>query len=52
MVNVHTTDQNARMERIDKISSLIGNYLLRGYKMLADECGTCGTVLLEVCYMW
>lgn len=48
MVNVFTADQNERMERLDRISSLIGNYLLRGYKMLAEECDTCATVLLEV----
>ncbi|XP_063686188.1 uncharacterized protein LOC134819969 [Bolinopsis microptera] len=47
MVNVYSTDQNERMERLDRISSLVGNYLLRGYKMLADECETCHTVLLE-----
>ena len=49
MVNVHTTDGNERAERLDRISSIVGSYLLRGYKMLASECGTCGTVLLEVC---
>lgn len=47
MVNVYSADQNERMERLDQISSLVGNYLLRGYKMLADECGTCRTVILE-----
>ena len=48
MVNVFSADQNERMERLDRISSLVGNYLLRGYKMLAEECETCATVLLEV----
>ena len=51
MVNVYSADQNERMERLDQISSLVGNYLLRGYKMLADECGTCRTVILEVSYI-
>ena len=50
MVNVFTADQNERMERLDRISSLVGNYLLRGYKMLAEECEICATVLLEVIY--
>ena len=50
MVNVYSADQNERMERLDRISSLVGNYLLRGYKMLAEECETCSTVLLEVFY--
>lgn len=48
MANMYTADQNERSERLDRISSLIGSYLLRGYKMLADECATCSTVLLEV----
>eukprot|EP00116_Pleurobrachia_bachei_P013133 sb/3473395/ len=41
------TMSNERMDRLDKISNLVGGYLLRGYKMLADECEKCGTVLLE-----
>lgn len=48
MVNVYSADVNERMDRLDRISSLVGNYLLRGYKMLAEECGICSTVLLEV----
>ena len=41
-------DHNTRAERLDRISSAVGTYLLRGYKMLAEECPQCGTVLLEV----
>ncbi|KAK4297447.1 hypothetical protein Pmani_030142 [Petrolisthes manimaculis] len=37
----------ARRERNDKISSLMGQYLLKGYKMLATVCPTCDCVLLE-----
>lgn len=32
----------ARKERQDKISKAIGDYLLKGYKMLASSCSTCG----------
>merc|ERR1712223_1562132 len=44
---------NARRERSDKISKLMGDYMLKGYKMLATTCGvqkhggTCGTIELE-----
>ena len=34
----------ARRERSDKISKVLGQYLLKGYKMLShicDECGVC-----------
>ncbi|XP_032872807.1 protein ZNRD2 [Amblyraja radiata] len=37
----------ARRERQDKISKLMGDYLLKGYRMLADSCVECGTVLLQ-----
>lgn len=32
----------ARRERQDKISKLMGDYLLKGYKMLGDCCDACG----------
>lgn len=31
----------ARRERQDKISKLMGDYLLKGYKMLGETCGQC-----------
>ncbi|XP_067877846.1 protein ZNRD2 isoform X2 [Heterodontus francisci] len=37
----------ARRERQDKITKLMGDYLLKGYRMLADCCQECGTVLLQ-----
>ncbi|XP_029304174.1 protein ZNRD2 isoform X2 [Cottoperca gobio] len=37
----------ARRERQDKISKLMGDYLLKGYRMLGDCCGVCGTILLQ-----
>ncbi|XP_072301826.1 protein ZNRD2 [Eucyclogobius newberryi] len=37
----------ARRERQDKISKLMGDYLLKGYKMLGECCDTCGTILLQ-----
>lgn len=37
----------ARRERMDKISGIMGDYLLKGYKMLSDVCGICSTILLE-----
>ncbi|XP_046876679.1 protein ZNRD2 [Hypomesus transpacificus] len=37
----------ARRDRQDKISKLMGGYLLKGYKMLGDCCDTCGTILLQ-----
>ncbi|KAK5614294.1 hypothetical protein CRENBAI_004265 [Crenichthys baileyi] len=37
----------ARRERQDKISKLMGDYLLKGYKMLGDSCEVCGTILLQ-----
>ncbi|XP_078058927.1 protein ZNRD2 [Mustelus asterias] len=37
----------ARRERQDKITKLMGDYLLKGYRMLADSCPECGTVLLQ-----
>uniref|UniRef100_A0A023G158 Putative sjogren's syndrome/scleroderma autoantigen 1 protein n=1 Tax=Amblyomma parvum TaxID=251391 RepID=A0A023G158_AMBPA len=37
----------ARRERMDKISGIMGDYLLKGYKMLSDVCDICSTILLE-----
>ena len=37
----------AKRERSDKISKLMGDYLLKGYKMLATSCGVCYTVELQ-----
>lgn len=37
----------ARRERSDKISKIMGDYLLKGYKMLGSVCGVCETILLE-----
>ncbi|XP_003745975.1 Sjoegren syndrome/scleroderma autoantigen 1 [Galendromus occidentalis] len=36
-----------RRERNDKISALLGSYMLRGYKMLGETCQVCDTILLE-----
>lgn len=32
----------ARRERQDRISRLMGDYLLRGYRMLSETCADCG----------
>ena len=32
----------AKKERSDKISKLMGEYLLKGYRMLATTCAVCG----------
>ncbi|XP_072031617.1 protein ZNRD2-like [Amphiura filiformis] len=37
----------AKRERADKISKLMGDYLLKGYKMLGTTCKTCDTILLK-----
>ncbi|XP_022252157.1 Sjoegren syndrome/scleroderma autoantigen 1 homolog isoform X2 [Limulus polyphemus] len=37
----------AKRERADKISSLMGDYLLKGYKMLNTICEMCETILLK-----
>ena len=37
----------AKRERSDKISKLMGDYLLKGYKMLATSCTICFTVELQ-----
>nr|XP_053648551.1 protein ZNRD2-like isoform X1 [Cherax quadricarinatus] len=37
----------ARSERNNKISSIMGQYLLKGYKMLAITCPICDCILLE-----
>ncbi|CAM2116948.1 protein ZNRD2 isoform X1 [Lepidochelys kempii] len=37
----------ARRERQDKISRVMGDYLLKGYRMLGECCEECGTILLQ-----
>lgn len=37
----------ARRERQDQISKRMGDYLLKGYKMLATTCPHCDTILLQ-----
>ncbi|XP_077312999.1 protein ZNRD2 isoform X1 [Lithobates pipiens] len=37
----------ARQERQDKVSRLMGDYLLKGYRMLGESCDICGTILLQ-----
>ncbi|KAM6969744.1 protein ZNRD2 [Aplochiton taeniatus] len=37
----------ARRDRQDKVSKLMGDYLLKGYKMLGECCELCGTILLQ-----
>ncbi|XP_033733904.1 protein ZNRD2-like [Pecten maximus] len=37
----------ARRERSDKISKIMGDYLLKGYKMLGIVCDQCSTILME-----
>ncbi|TRY64331.1 hypothetical protein TCAL_11254 [Tigriopus californicus] len=37
----------AKRERSDKISKIIGQYLLKGYKMLATSCPQCSSIELE-----
>ncbi|XP_054855574.1 protein ZNRD2 isoform X2 [Eublepharis macularius] len=37
----------ARRERQDKISKLMSEYLLKGYRMLGECCEDCGTILLQ-----
>ena len=34
----------ARRDRSDRISKIMGGYLLKGYKMLASECKRCGVI--------
>ncbi|PAA82529.1 hypothetical protein BOX15_Mlig033766g4, partial [Macrostomum lignano] len=38
----------ARRERSDKIAKRMGEYLLKGWKMLDHVCPDCGTILMEV----
>lgn len=40
----------ARRERQDKISKLMGDYLLKGYKMLSNCCDTCGVRNQRKCF--
>ena len=37
----------AKRERSDKISKVMGDYLLKGYKMLATSCPLCLTIELQ-----
>jgi len=37
----------AKQERSNKISKIMGDYLLKGYKMLASSCEDCGCILLQ-----
>ncbi|KAK6477784.1 protein ZNRD2 [Huso huso] len=37
----------ARRERQDKISKLMGGYLLKGYRMLGECCEECSTILMQ-----
>ncbi|XP_064359339.1 protein ZNRD2 [Dromaius novaehollandiae] len=37
----------ARRERQERISHAMGEYLLRGYRMLGECCPDCGTILLQ-----
>ncbi|XP_068779769.1 protein ZNRD2 [Struthio camelus] len=37
----------ARRERQERISHAMGEYLLRGYRMLGQCCPDCGTILLQ-----
>ncbi|XP_061559520.1 protein ZNRD2 isoform X2 [Phycodurus eques] len=37
----------ARRERQDQISKVMGGYLLKGYKMLAECCDVCGNILMQ-----
>ncbi|KAM4722684.1 protein ZNRD2 [Rhinophrynus dorsalis] len=37
----------ARREHQDRISRLMGDYLLKGYRMLGESCEACGTILLQ-----
>lgn len=37
----------AKQERSNKISKIMGDYLLKGYKMLASSCDDCGCILLQ-----
>ncbi|XP_063427520.1 protein ZNRD2-like isoform X2 [Mytilus trossulus] len=36
-----------RQDRSDAISKLLGDYLLKGYKMLGSTCSKCDTILLK-----
>ncbi|KAK7459691.1 hypothetical protein BaRGS_00038963 [Batillaria attramentaria] len=37
----------ARRERSDRVAKLMGDYLLKGYKMLGITCPSCDTILLQ-----
>jgi len=38
---------NKSRERSDRISALMGQYMLKGYRMLGSSCEVCGNVLLK-----
>ena len=40
---------NTRRERQNKISALMGQYLLKGYKMLGTCCPICGVSKRALC---
>ena len=48
MMSRHAMDKNTQekfnksRERSDKISALMGHYLLKGYRMLGSTCDICG----------
>jgi hypothetical protein len=43
----------ARRERSDKISQLMGEYLLKGYKMLSIVCDICEVnIAFDKIYTW
>ena len=48
----HTQERiNRTRERSDKISALMGQYLLKGYRMLGSTCDVCGVGLSNPCQM-
>lgn len=40
----------AKQERSNRISKLMSQYMLKGYRMLDKLCDECGTILLQVIY--
>jgi hypothetical protein len=42
----HSDTARERRERADRSSRKMGELLLRGYKMLANECNQCGVRVL------
>lgn len=39
-------EKERRRQRLDKISQILGQYLLRGWRMLDKSCPTCDTILM------